>query len=100
MQKFAIGNTVICIDNKGEGNPLILSASYKVQGLYTCVCGSVYLNVGIGNPKDNRLIFGCCNLKMEGLTIRWCREERFILEQQDQEAETAVNKLIKETSNN
>lgn len=77
---ISVGDTVVCV-NAGHhvadqiSVPVKAGQQYRVHGLKTCRCGSIFLNVGIPLAVGYDVVCNCQRRHNEG--IWWLSDMRF-----------------------
>jgi hypothetical protein len=107
MSQFKIGDKVRCINNKPlvharTAPPLKLGGIYIVQGISTCHCGSVTLDVGLTSQQKSVVCSSCRTVYLSN--DYWpCAARRFVKEVEHKEVQyitVAMDVKIKEPSLN
>ena len=100
MESWAKGDIAICI-NVGNINPHIqgyppllkLYGEYVVNGIYTCQCGGIALDVGLVSKTKTYTICGC-GVKLPHIDIHWCYASRFVKKQTKELLQMEINAAV------
>jgi len=87
MADFSVGDTVIALCNfkTKSGNEIIKGDPYTIQGIMTCSCGAIMVDIG-SNLKPNRYIKCECQEKFPK-GIWWINSKRFTKPEVDESTE-------------
>jgi hypothetical protein len=83
---FSIGQRVVCVDStdhhpeiEGLFPPIIEGKTYPVKDLKQCVCGLIFLDVGLAECTYLNLVFTCsCSFQHQGERRFLCEQTRFV----------------------
>jgi hypothetical protein len=74
--------------------PVRLHAEYNVNSVYTCGCGDVLLDIGLGLPNDKGVNCGCGAVTSPKTGIWWIASERLVKKQTKSEIESQIEEAV------